>query len=205
MKLLPQQQPDAEKEAPADNNKTQDKAAVQDQEKASAAAGAAAPEAVASGSSIEPVPVADTPEDGFPNLFRQLSDGSNHSKTSVSSKSSKSSKASKLSQKSEESVKSKKSGPPSIAPAAKALEDSDSDSDFTEDEDEHAFDHPSTYVDQPWIWVPKDSLGLSEMLISDLKLVGVDASNVGAEMDEKGIVEVSRNPPDEDWSGGHDQ
>jgi len=73
-----------------------------------------------------------------------------------------------------------------------------------EDEDDHAFDHPATYVDQPWIWLPKDLLGLSEVLVSELKAAGVDASDVGAMMDEKGVVEVTRNPPDEEWSGGQD-
>ncbi|KAJ7217741.1 DUF221 family protein [Mycena pura] len=73
-----------------------------------------------------------------------------------------------------------------------------------EDQDEHAFDHPSTYVKQPWIWVPRDRLGLSRLLVGDLHAAGVDASDLGAIMDEKGVVEVSRNPPDEEWDGGCD-
>ncbi|KJA27716.1 hypothetical protein HYPSUDRAFT_62761 [Hypholoma sublateritium FD-334 SS-4] len=93
---------------------------------------------------------------------------------------------------------------PVFDPAAPAVEDSDSSSDEEEDDGDHAFNHPSTYADQPWIWLPKDSLGLSELLVSELKEAGVDASNVGASMDEEGVVEVSRNPPDEEWSGGHD-
>jgi len=84
----------------------------------------------------------------------------------------------------------KKEHPVFDAPAP-ALEDSDSDE---EDENDHAFDHPSTYVDQPWIWLPKDPLGLSEVLVSELKAAGVDASDVGAIMDKKGVVEVTRNP-----------
>jgi len=87
-------------------------------------------------------------------------------------------------------------------PATPAARNSDSEDE--DDENEHAFDHPSTYVDQAWIWIPKDPLGLSEILTRDLKEAGVDASDVGANMDEKGVVEVTRNPPDEDWSGGHD-
>jgi len=94
----------------------------------------------------------------------------------------------------------KKEHPVFDAPAP-ALEDSDSDE---EDENDHAFDHPSTYVDQPWIWLPKDPLGLSEVLVSELKAAGVDASDVGAIMDKKGVVEVTRNPPDEEWRGGQD-
>lgn len=95
---------------------------------------------------------------------------------------------------------------PTFDPAAPAVQDSDmsDDDDDEEDDDDHAFDHPSTYVNQVWIWIPKDTLGLSELLVRDLKAVGVDASDVGANMDEQGVVEVSRNPPDEDWSGGHD-
>jgi calcium permeable stress-gated cation channel len=101
---------------------------------------------------------------------------------------------------------SKKPKTPVFAPAAPALDsDSDSDSDDDSDDfDEHAFDHPSTYADQPWIWIPKDGLGLSQLLVSELKQGGVEASDVGAVMDDKGTVEVIRNPPDEDWSGGHD-
>ncbi|RXW15422.1 hypothetical protein EST38_g10427 [Candolleomyces aberdarensis] len=71
-------------------------------------------------------------------------------------------------------------------------------------EDEHAFDHPSTYQEQPWIWIPKDVLGLSNILAEELRGAGVEASDVGALMDEKGVVEVRRNPPDEEWAGGHD-
>ncbi|KDR75323.1 hypothetical protein GALMADRAFT_226985 [Galerina marginata CBS 339.88] len=86
--------------------------------------------------------------------------------------------------------------------AAPAVEDSDSSDE--DDEDDHAFDHPSTYADQAWIWIPKDTLGLSEYLSKELKDAGVYASDVGANMDERGVVEVTRNPPDEVWGGGHD-
>ncbi|KAK7444110.1 phosphate metabolism protein 7 [Stygiomarasmius scandens] len=72
-----------------------------------------------------------------------------------------------------------------------------------EDLDDHAFDHPSTYVEQPWIWVPKDKLGLSKVIIKELQDAGVSASDEGATMDRKGVVEVTRNPPDEEWAGGH--
>lgn len=73
-----------------------------------------------------------------------------------------------------------------------------------EDLDDHAFDHPSTYVEQQWIWVPKDRLGLSKVIIQELKDAGVEASDDGATMDKKGVVEVTRNPPDEVWDDGHD-
>jgi calcium permeable stress-gated cation channel len=91
----------------------------------------------------------------------------------------------------------------SFAPAAPAEEDPDL-SDDDDDPNEHAFDHPSTYVEQPWIWIPRDPLGLSEVLVKELKEAGVEASDTGATMDTKGLVEVERNPPDEEWTGGHD-
>jgi calcium permeable stress-gated cation channel len=72
------------------------------------------------------------------------------------------------------------------------------------DFDTHGFDHPSTYEPQHWIWLPKDPLGLSRVLLGELHGAGVEASDEGAEMDEKGNVEVYRGPPDQDWSGGHD-
>lgn len=112
------------------------------------------------------------------------------------------------SDRSNKSKKSKKDGPHIVFdPAAPALSrSSDSDSDDSDEEaaDEHAFDHPSTYETQKWVWIPKDPLGLSELLAKELRDAGVDASDVGAFMDEKGVVEVKRNPPDEEWTGGHD-
>ncbi|KAJ7629889.1 hypothetical protein B0H17DRAFT_1109402 [Mycena rosella] len=113
-------------------------------------------------------------------------------------------KSSTFSKKSKAS--SKKSSPPAFDPPAPAgidLSDEDSSEDEQE-EDEHAFDHPSTYVDQPWIWMPKDRLGLSQLMVDELHEAGVDASDVGAVMDVKGVVEVTRNPPDEEWIGGND-
>lgn len=90
---------------------------------------------------------------------------------------------------------------PTIDPATPALRNWDSDE---EEDDEHAFDHPSLYVDQPWIWIPEDPIGLSKFFVDDLKKVGISASDVGASMNPSGVVNVSRNPPDEHWTGGHD-
>ncbi|KAK7039090.1 phosphate metabolism protein 7 [Paramarasmius palmivorus] len=73
-----------------------------------------------------------------------------------------------------------------------------------DDDDPRAFDHPSTYKPQRWIWVPRDQLGLSSALVQYLKDRGVEASDEGADMDMKGVVEVTRGPPDEEWAGGHD-
>lgn len=60
-----------------------------------------------------------------------------------------------------------------------------------EEVDEHAFDHPSTYKPAPIIWVPKDSLGLSEGFLVDLKEAGIEASELGASMNEHARVKVS--------------
>ena len=104
-----------------------------------------------------------------------------------------------------ESKASKKSRVSFDAAAPRVIApDSDSVYNDEDEEDEHAFDHPSTYQEQPWIWIPKDVLGLSDILAKELRDAGVDASDVGAFMDEKGVVEVRRNPPDEEWAGGHD-
>lgn len=59
--------------------------------------------------------------------------------------------------------------------------------------DEHAFDHPSTWRSAPWIWIPKDTLGLSDTLVEDLRAAGVEAADIGASMNSEGVVKVSRN------------
>ncbi|KAJ3853610.1 DUF221 family protein [Lentinula lateritia] len=62
--------------------------------------------------------------------------------------------------------------------------------------DEHAFDHPSTYVAQPCVWIPRDPLGLSTVLVEYLEEAGVRASDEGAIMDAKGSVMVMKPPPE---------
>lgn len=108
---------------------------------------------------------------------------------------------------------SSRRGLPTIAPAAPGLKetttkdrdgDGDADSDDDLDFDENGFKHPSMYTNQPWIWLPKDEVGVSDRLVAEFRSAGVEASDVGAFMDMKGNVEVQRNPPDEDWAGGHD-
>ncbi|KAJ7747247.1 DUF221 family protein [Mycena metata] len=120
----------------------------------------------------------------------------------------KSSTASKASRRSKRSVRaSSSSAPPPFDPPAPAgvdLSDEDVSSDEEEEQDDHAFDHPSTYVGAQWVWLPRDRLGLSKLLVDDLHAVGVDASDIGAVMDEKGVVEVTRNPPEDEWDGGFD-
>ncbi|KAF9058941.1 hypothetical protein BDP27DRAFT_529917 [Rhodocollybia butyracea] len=59
----------------------------------------------------------------------------------------------------------------------------------------YAFDHPSTYEPQPCIWIAKDPLGLSRVLVEYLEKDGVKASDEGATMNSEGVVEVTAPPP----------
>ncbi|KAF9261249.1 DUF221 family protein [Marasmius fiardii PR-910] len=143
------------------------------------------------------------PLEGAPELFRTVSNESKASRVSKASKASKASKSSKISKASQSKESLHLKFDP---PAALGVDLSDEDEEEDEElQDEHAFDHPSTYEEQRWIWVPKDTLGLSEILVRELHEKGVDASDLGAVMDERGVVEVTRNPPDQEWTGGHDR
>lgn len=150
---------------------------------------------VSTGSNIRPnaVPDAPVPAAAAPTAVEAVPDGTTASQPPAETQSGRSTPS-----------------PAFDAPAAAGTDLSDIDSSSDEDEDEvdlneHAFDHPSTYVDQRWIWIPRDPLGLSKELVKELHEAGVDASDEGADMNLKGIVEVTRNPPDEEWSGGHDR
>jgi len=81
--------------------------------------------------------------------------------------------------------------------------DGDDSDDYDDDLEENAFNHPSTYQDQPWIWIPQWEAHpeISAQLVEDIKAVGVEASDLGAAIDDHGTVWVRRNPPDEDWDG----
>jgi hypothetical protein len=70
--------------------------------------------------------------------------------------------------------------------------------------DQHAFEHPSIYQEQKWIWIPKDIHGFSTVLVEDLEAAGVKASDGGAGMNDQGIVYATRSPPDQPWHGGVD-
>jgi hypothetical protein len=74
---------------------------------------------------------------------------------------------------------------------------------YDDDLEENAFNHPSTYQDQPWIWIPQWEAHpeISAQLIRDIKAGDVEASDLGAIIDDHGTVWVKRNPPDEDWNG----
>src|ERR1700722_4411809 len=113
------------------------------------------------------------------------------------------SKTSRISKRSGRSNRSmQRPGPSSCVGNAQMDEDDTSEDEV--DHDEHAFDHPSTFKEQCWIWIPRDILGLSAMLVKDLKDVGIEASDDGAVMDDRGVVQVLRNPPDEEWERGKD-
>jgi len=67
---------------------------------------------------------------------------------------------------------------------------------------EHGFDPPSTYQDQPTIWLAEDVHGLSRLEVMRIKQGQVDASMEGAHMDADSKIHVSRGPPDEYWPEG---
>ncbi|CAE6449878.1 unnamed protein product [Rhizoctonia solani] len=149
-----------------------------------------------------PAPAAEPGTSKLPDAAPQLSTPKLLTRTNT--------KDSHNSAKSKKSNKSKRTdkGGIQIAPPAPAQKASfaggDNSSEDDSDLDDFAFDHPNTYKDAPWIWIPKDNLGISTVLLKDLHAVKVEASDIGAEMDEKGVVKVTRNPPDEAWSGGLD-
>ncbi|KAG8771298.1 hypothetical protein FRC19_005815 [Serendipita sp. 401] len=127
------------------------------------------------------------------------------SKVSVGSKGSKSKEDKDKSQSKLLGALAGAAGEIKIDAAAKAVRDVDGDGEDDSDDDleEHAFDHPSTYQPQRWIWLPRwDRFPLSEELVRDMKSNGIDASDLGAMINEAGGVIVTRGPPDEDWSGG---
>ncbi|KAF8893933.1 late exocytosis, associated with Golgi transport-domain-containing protein [Infundibulicybe gibba] len=136
-------------------------------------------------------------DEEHPGLQRRGSRASGVSHASVATVASNASKASKAPR----SLSHISSTPTIDPPAPSAGTD---DEEGVEDYDDHAFDHPSTYKPQAWVWIPRDRLGFSELLAGDLRAVGVAASDAGAVMDKKGVVEVTRGPPGVSWNGGHD-
>lgn len=54
-----------------------------------------------------------------------------------------------------------------------------------------------------WVLL-QDELGVSKALLNELHETRVEASDKGAKINKKGVVEVSRNPPEEAWDGGLD-
>ncbi|WVQ84358.1 hypothetical protein IAT38_006510 [Cryptococcus sp. DSM 104549] len=66
-----------------------------------------------------------------------------------------------------------------------------------------AFDHPAMWKKQPVIWIAQDPLGLGALQVEEINAKGVEASLEHARMNEKGVIEVDRAPPDEAWYGGY--
>jgi hypothetical protein len=68
--------------------------------------------------------------------------------------------------------------------------------DAQEDEGPTDFTHPSVAGHRHTIWIPMDTLGLARDEVAAIRALGIDVSTTGAEMNERGHVEVSSAPPD---------
>lgn len=60
---------------------------------------------------------------------------------------------------------------------------------------DNAFKEPPAYEAAPVVWLARDHLGIGAAEVEDMQAKGVQASLQGAEMNEKGKVDVSRSPP----------
>jgi len=70
---------------------------------------------------------------------------------------------------------------------------------------DNGFDPPSTFQDQPIIWLAEDAHGLARIEVTKIQQAKVEASTQGANMDQDGKIHVSRGPPDETWLDGRNQ
>ena len=66
-----------------------------------------------------------------------------------------------------------------------------------EDEGTTDFRHPAAVEEQRIIWLPKDRRGLVDEIVQDLASQDILHSTDGAEMDDKGHVNVTTAPPEE--------
>lgn len=73
-----------------------------------------------------------------------------------------------------------------------------------DDTEPTAFNHPATYEPQRVIWIPQDRHNLYKDEVAATRSAKVDVSSDGAEMNEKGKVDVWRSPPDEEWDESQD-
>jgi hypothetical protein len=94
------------------------------------------------------------------------------------------------------------SSPPSRAPSPSFTNETRSSSPSpsakpVEDEGPTNFSHPAAVEEQRIIWLPRDRLGLVHDLGRDLDSRGILHSTEGAEMDDKGHVNVTTAPPEE--------
>lgn len=81
---------------------------------------------------------------------------------------------------------------PVTSDKGKSIDHSSSDGESGQTLHAHAFDHPSTWEKQPIVWLPKDPTGLGEQETKLTREAGVDVSDAGANMTEKGKVDVSK-------------
>ncbi|KAF8814727.1 DUF221-domain-containing protein [Phlegmacium glaucopus] len=65
-----------------------------------------------------------------------------------------------------------------------------------EEEESYGFAHPAASRPQRIVWIPKDTLGLTEEEEKACKEAGVRISHIHAAMDEKGKVGINGGPPD---------
>lgn len=63
---------------------------------------------------------------------------------------------------------------------------------------DYGFAHPAASRPQQTIWLPKDTLGLSNEEVAALREKRIDVSTHDAEMDGKGKVSIEGPPPDEE-------
>ena len=66
-----------------------------------------------------------------------------------------------------------------------------------EDEGSTDFRHPAAVEEQRIIWLPRDRLGLVDEITQDLDSRDILHSTDGAEMDDKGHVNVTMAPPED--------
>jgi hypothetical protein len=66
-----------------------------------------------------------------------------------------------------------------------------------EDEGSTDFSHPAAVEEQRIIWLPKDRLGLIDEIKQDLAVWDILHSTDGAQMDDKGHVDVTMAPPED--------
>ena len=58
---------------------------------------------------------------------------------------------------------------------------------------ENTFHHPALYRNQPTIWLPKDSLGLSSEAVQNARARGIDITDQEADINDKGKLEIYRD------------
>jgi hypothetical protein len=68
--------------------------------------------------------------------------------------------------------------------------------DAREDDGPADFTHPSVAGHRRILWLPMDTLGLAREEVAALTALGIDVTTAGAEMSERGHVEISAAPPD---------